>query len=242
MMSTTLVVEPLPLTDELSFLCGTDPVSLFFPLDAPFVKELQRLETQVFPEAPVLFDIPDAGDVFQFLAVCVDGAVRHVVRISAPHLSGAAGKLAFFITDLISADPSLTLQDVEKYYADEGINLHKMISVETQFRLGEQLEPIRSADLAYLTLLRLGSTHDVEAVVAHLNAPAIKSFSRVGIKWHPFAGNVDLRTPTVAEDGTTTFDETYFPVCIPREGNENLLSDLAAATPKAFWISAAAPG
>lgn len=231
-----LATSPLPLTGDLAERFGTGTVAIFLGLDHPFTQQLIDLETTFFPEAPALFDVTNADVLFKFLVICSEGSVRHVVRISAPAVSGGEGLVPFFVSDLVGTDPDLDMADAVAYYEALDLGLDQLISVETQFRLGDQMEPIRSADLAYMTLFRLVEDQGLRGVVAHLNAPAIKSFARVGMNWHPFAGRVDLRTPTVKEDGSTGFDEDYFPVCIPYDGNEDLLQGLGAAAPDVSWV------
>jgi hypothetical protein len=162
-----------------------------------------------------------------------DGAVRHVSRLSAPGLlNGADDVVPFFLTDLVAAYDDLCLDDLDEHYRGDGVDIAATISVETQVRLGEHLEPLRSADLLYLALFELCNRHGGAGVFAHMNSNAIKSFERVGLSWLPLAGRDDLRTPTVAPDGAPTFDDDYRPVWIPNSGsNVELLSSLAPFAP-----------
>lgn len=237
-MANLISLEPvaLDLGTDVPDTARTGTVSLVVRNDHPMAAVLADLERRFFPEAPTLFDIPDADDIFMFLVISVDGCARHVARISAPAIRDRDDLLPFFITDLVDADPLVSMDDVRGYYQSRGIDIGKFLSVETQFRLGEQMEPVRSADLTYLSLFRLVQDFQLDAVVAHLNAPAITSFQRIGLDWHPFAGQVDLRTPTVKEDGSVGFDEEYRPICLQHEKNAELLSGLAAFTPDMHWV------
>ena len=202
----------------------------------PLAERLRREEARFFDEAPMLFDTPNADELFTFLVIAHNGAAHHVVRLSAPSLNGRPDLLPFFLTDLLAADPGLSLQDVRSYYAALDIEVEQFISVETQFRLGDHLEPIRAADLAYLALFRIVTDRGGPGVVAHLNSMTISSFKRVGMDWHPFAGSVDLRTPTVKEDGSVAYDAEYQPVCVPVYSNAELLSGMSGLTPAIYWL------
>jgi hypothetical protein len=238
-MATLLTTEPLEL--DLPTSLGPEvrrgTAAILVPLDHPVSELLIAEEARFFEEAPVLFDVDRAEELFTFLVVTVDGAARHVVRLSAPALLPACDLLPFFLTDLIEADPDLSIAIVRDYYAELNTRIDQLISVETQFRLGDQLEPVRSADLAYLALFTVVQQHGLRGVLAHLNRPAISSFKRVGLDWHPFAGRIDLRTPTVNADGSPGFDVDYQPVCLPWDTNVELLRGLAPLTPPLYRLS-----
>lgn len=235
-MATLVTTEPLALDTPGHTRNGT--TALLVPMSHPVARTLEREEARFFSEAPALFDVKDADELFAFLVIAVDGFARHVVRLSAPMLTGRKDLLPFFLTDLLVSDPGLTMSEVRSYYAAQGIQVEQFISVETQFRIGEHLDPIRAADLAYLALFRIVTQRGGPGVVAHLNAMTISSFKRVGMKWHPFAGRLDLRTPTVADDGGVAFDGEYRPMCVPVHSNAALLSSMDELTPPIHWLSA----
>lgn len=237
-MATLISTEPLALelpdSAPVDIRRGTSAIVV--PMTHPLATRLCREEARFFEEAPLLFDVPDAAQLFTFLVIAHDGAARHVVRLSAPGLTGRPDLLPFFLTDLLAADPGLSLQDVRTYYAALGIQVEQFISVETQFRMGDHLEPIRAPDLAYLALFRIVTERGGPGVVAHLNSMTISSFKRVGMDWHPFAGRIDLRTPTVKEDGSIAYDHEYQPVCVPVYSNAELLSGMSGLTPPIHWL------
>ena len=237
-MANLISLEPvaLDLPAEVPEAARTGTTALVVRTGHPLTALLTDLEQRFFPEAPTLFDLPDASDLFTFLVIAVDGYVRHVVRVSAPVLVGRPDLLPFFVTDLIDADPDLTLDDVRSYYDEQDIKIERVLGVETQFRLGAQLEPVRSADLAYLSLFKLVDDFACAGVVAHLNGAAMTSFKRIGLDWQPFAGRADLRTPTIKDDGTVGFDDEYHPVYMPLGTNVELLRGLSAFTPPMFWL------
>ena len=239
-MANLVSIQPvaLDLPSDLPEAARIGTTTLVVRNGHPLTTLLTELEERFFPEAPTLFDLPDAADLFSFLVIAVDGCVRHVVRMSAPALVGRPDLLPFFVTDLIDADPDLSLDDVKDYYDQQDIKIERVLSVETQFRLGAQLEPVRSADLAYLSLFKLVDEFSCAGVVAHLNGAAMTSFKRIGLDWQPFAGRVDLRTPTVEEDGSVGFDDDYHPVYMPLGSNVELLRGLSAFTPPMYWLPA----
>lgn len=228
-------LPPLPVPEMLRSACPSGVATFIVGLDHPFAQALVDAECRYFDEAAVLFDVAGATQLFKFMVITVDGEVRHVIRISAPMLSGRDDLLPFAITDLAAADPLFRLDEVAAFYQARGIGLDEMISVETQFRLGAQLHPLKAGDLGYLALIRLMSENGIKAAVAHVNKATVSSFKRVSMDFHPLAHRVDLRTPTINEDGTAGFDRDYFPVCIPLESNRNLLDGLAAFTPELYW-------
>lgn len=237
-MANLIDAPPLPLRigHELDSSWKTGTAAIVVPGSHPLSLDLAAQEAGFFPEAPTLFAIPRAESLFSFLVIAVDGSARHIVRISAPWLTGQTDLLPFFISDLIASDPSLDFGQVSDYYAQAGVDSAQFISVETQVRLGEQLEPLRSADLAYLALFQMVNERGGPGVVAHLNSMTISSFRRIGMAWHAFAGREDLRTPTVKEDGTVGFDIDYQPVCVPVASNEELLGGMAPLAPRLYWL------
>lgn len=233
-MRAMLLTHPIPLDlPELRTSVDPDhPATLLVELDHPVAEQLARAEAEVFPEAPDLFGSASSSGMFHFLVIALDSHARHVVRLSGPRLlGGRSNRAPFFLTDLLDSDPSLTLGEIDRYYRTTDIDIDRTISVETHFRIGEHLEPLRSADLVYLSLLDLLTRTGGDAALAHVNAATIKSFTRVGVDWHPFAGRIDLRTPTVGADGNRSVDENYFPVCVPRGTNAALLKQLVPFTP-----------
>lgn len=240
-MATDTPTEPLGIdvADRVPEAIRRGPATLIVPSTDPVFDQVAEVEARIFPEAPRLFGNDAEGTLFHFKVLVVDDSVRHVLRLSGPGpLSGLSGAVPFFVTDLVEGGQELSLQELDTYYALVGARLERMISVETNFRLGPHLEPIRSADLAYLSLFALAERTGADAVLAHLNPPAITSLERVGVQWHRLAGRTDLRTPTIAEDGTTEFDPDYFPICILGGDpiNEQLVSDLAALTPEIHFL------
>lgn len=238
-MSSEVSVERLPLDlVEVPEEVERGPATLIVPSDDPLAEGLAAVERVIFPEAPMLFAGQDA-DAFHFMVVVVDSQACHIVRLSGPGpLAGRSGEVPFFVTDLVEAGQQVDLQELDTYYALKDIRMERMISVETNFRLGEQLDGMRSADLAYLSLFALASMTSADGVLAHLNAPAISSLERVGVAWHPLAGREDLVTPTVAPDGTVGIDPDYRPVCIPRNDpqNQRVFTDLAPFTPRVHFL------
>lgn len=231
-MQTNVLTDPFPFDFEAppSGAPG-EPSVVIVPAEHPGARQLALAEAKVFPEAPDLFRVDGAAGLFHFFVLLLDGQVRHIARLSAPALlAGNPGRAPFFLSDMVDSDPSLTMPDVQEYYESQGQDVYRSVSVETQFRLGEHLTPIRSADLLYLALFQIVESGRGSGAFAHLNARAISSFKRVGLAWHPFAGRVDLRTPTVTND-SRGFDPDYHPVFVPREENRDVVLGLAAFTP-----------
>lgn len=215
------------------------PSALVVPGTHELARPLIEAEARIFPEAIQLFGGVDDDPMFHFLVIVVDSEARHVMRMSGPGpLAGVGGRLPFFVSDLIDAGRQITLTELDTYYALSQMRMERMISIETNFRLGPQLEGIRSADLCYLALFAVGFGNEADGVLAHLNAPAIRSLDRVGVRWHRLAGREDLGTPTVDAEGNVSLDPSYFPICIPRRDpdNEQLVEDMAPFTPPVHYV------
>jgi hypothetical protein len=206
----------LPIDPELAIPQehAAGPTAVLIPATHPFAQRLLPLEEAVFPEAPLLFGETDLESLFHFLLVVVDRRVCHVMRVSGPGtLSGRVESLPFFVSDLLAAG-QIGRPEIDAYYSLVGARLERMISVDTNFKLGPRVPAIRSADLAYLTLCRLGAMTGTDAILAHLNEAAMASLGRAGFSFHPLAGRADLRTPTVAAGGAVGFDPAYTPACL----------------------------
>ncbi|HTO01712.1 MAG TPA: hypothetical protein VL068_13665 [Microthrixaceae bacterium] len=234
-MQTEVPTRPLALdlSQEQIELFGSDVVAVVVPADDPLFRQVESVEAQVFPETPELFDVPDADDLFQFLLIVKGGEACHAVRLSAPGLvRGRSDLVPFFVTDLVESG-EISRDDFDGHYHELGVKLERTFSVETNFRMGPHLEPIRSADLAYLSLFAIEDRFGADALFAHLNEPAITSLDRVGIHWKPVAGRPELKTPTLGSDGERTFDPDYQPICIIGQdpGNKATTEMLAGITP-----------
>lgn len=237
-MSNTALPDPIPLELEAVTRSST-PVAVLIDSGHPAAAELASAEAGVFPEARALFDVDGADTLFQFLVIAAHGTVRHIARLSGPRpYAQRDDQIPFFLTDLIDATPTITAGDVFGYYSARGIDLGGTASVESQVRLGEQLEPVRTADLMYMALFSSASAGGADAVLAHLNTMSSRSLSRVGLVWSRFMDRDDLATPTITADGTRSFDPEYFPVFIPRAENAELFASLDPFTPPIVRVTA----
>jgi hypothetical protein len=228
----------LDLEDVVAEELRRGPSALVVPETHRLAAPLVEAESLIFPEAPALFDGVDQAGMFHFLVIVVESEARSVMRMSGPGpLAGTDGVLPFFVTNLV-AGGQITLADLDTYYALSQMRMERMISIETLFRLGPQLDGLDAAGLCYLALFAVGFGREADGVLAHLNAASIRSLDRVGVRWHRLAGREDLGTPTVAEVGGLTFDPDYFPICIPRRDpdNEQLVEDMAPVTPALHYL------
>ncbi len=207
------------------------PLVIWVPASHPSFRALEAEEAQVFPTAPALFGADSSQ--FCFLTLVIDGALRHLMRLSVPAMTGDE-EIPFLIKDLLRSGQGLDLAETLDFYASRGIDLYRCLSVETNLRIGDQLEGVSSADQSYLALFTLSNELGCNAIFAHLNEPAVKSLSRVGLEWEHVSGRGDLRTPGAF--GSEEFDDDYTPVCIPRTShNEAMFEALAEVTPEAAW-------
>lgn len=117
------------------------------------------------------------------------------------------------IDDLVASDQGIDHRAIEDYYAARDIDLHRSLSIETNFRVGPRSETetgLPPAQVGYLAIYERIVREGIQILFAHLNEPAIESLDGVGVGWEPITGRSDLRTPTVGG----TFDDEYRPVAI----------------------------
>ena len=81
-MATLISTEPLaldlPVDAPADIRSGT--AAIVVPMTHPLAAQLREYESRFFEEAPLLFGVPEAEDLFMFLVITHDGAARHVVR------------------------------------------------------------------------------------------------------------------------------------------------------------------
>lgn len=150
--------------------------------------------------------------------------VVHVGSISGPGLiKDPEGKRGdhhdttgfLFVDDLIDLG-NFTAAEFKAYYEERGVDLHKCIAVETNIKVGKNVERyngVRTVDLGYVTLINMGEEAnpdgDETLVFASINLPQQLSFKRAGIGSEPLMGRTDLKTPEETKGRTST------PVDIP---------------------------
>jgi hypothetical protein len=230
-------LEP-QLVDEVAAQTQHDGVvaAWISPLHAH--SELVRvLEADVFPEVPDIMRPYELACDFLALVDTRPNAARvvHAFRLSSS--SGLSSVLArdhvgtVLIDDLVASNQGLDHGVIADYYAERGIDLHKSLSIETNFRVGERTETetgLPPAQVGYLAIYQRIVREDIQVLFAHLNEPAIRSLDGVGVGWEPIAGRSDVRTPTVGG----TFDEEYRPVAIlVNPENSAVLESLADFMP-----------
>jgi len=206
----------------------------------PDANLVRTLEAQIFPEIPEIMEPFEDQCVFLTLIDTRPDAKRiiHAFRLSWPgsdrnaHTGASIGpEDIVLLKDIIDSDQGLSAEDLRAYYEAKGVDFAKSMSVETNFRVGEKVEPINGlpvAQLGYIAIFQgMNSQQDIadKAVIfAHLNRPAVASLGAVGIEYEPIAGRADLQTPTVGDE---KFDNKYSPVCIPASAkNLEIFSNL----------------
>ena len=146
------------------------PPALVVPATHHVAEPLVEAESLIFPEAPALIEGHGQEGMFHFLVIVVESEARSVMRMSGPGpLGGKEGVLPFFVTNLV-AGGQITVAELDTYYVLSHMRMERMISIETLFRLGEQLEGLGSAGLSYLALFAVGFGSGADGVLAHLNA------------------------------------------------------------------------
>lgn len=205
----------LNLSESLLEDLGSGLSAVIVPHGHRIFNQMESIESAMFPETVQIFDVDEREVLFQFLVLIDGGVAHHAMRLSGPGpLAGRPDLLPFFITDLAGFGDQISEEEVVRFYDDRGVDVAHVTSIETNFRIGPNLQPIGSADLAYLTMFRLQEITGIYGTFAHLNQPAIGSLDRVGISWSHVAEREDLATPSIDFDGTREFDHDYTPVFI----------------------------
>jgi hypothetical protein len=138
-------------------------------------------------------------------------------------------KTGFYTIDVLISINDFTRHDFRDYYLREyGIDPYECIAVETNFRIGERVEPYQGMDsvsIAYLAIFnflkrKIDASYQEGGVFASINQLSIDSFRRVGIVCELLMGRDDLQTPE---------EDEYQPVFIPfNETNRALFENLGA--------------
>jgi hypothetical protein len=142
----------------------------------------------------------------------------------------------FFTVDSLIEKGNFTSRQFYDYYAAEGLDLKKCLSVETNFRIGEKVENFhgfRTADIAYLMFFKmLERTHPTpgkSVIFATINKASIDSFRRIGLVCKPLMGREDMSTPE-SEAGRESL-----PVAIPYDAaSQKLFNSINAPIAELF--------
>lgn len=201
-----------------------DVYTVWLQPDHPFSNIIRQHEVEIFPEIPEI--VEEYEDLCLFLAVVDMRAsspkVVHGFRFSGKldedkEIPPEVAKTGMpFIDDIIQSGQGLTTEGFTEYYEQNGIDLNKCISVETNFRIREadDYNGVPISQVGYLALFNhvdeLGVDSDA-SIFAHLNTPAIKSLGAIGVTHQDIAGVPKLKTPTIGGE----FDTNYSPVDIP---------------------------
>lgn len=147
-----------------------------------------------------IVDMREAGRRVTHAATVMGEKFRH-----APDVSDDGSQTGFFTIDSLIELGNFTAEEFKDYYATKGIDLAKSISVETNFRIGEKMEPysgIGSADLTYVALFRALSSFEPElngaTVFATVNQKQQDSFQRIGLAAESLLGIEEYDTPEAA--------------------------------------------
>ena len=96
---------------------------------------------------------------------------------------------------------NFTKKDFDDYYNQRGIDLSQCLSVETNFKIVEDVEPyadMAMADLAYLSFINLfisrNAPRNSTIMFASVNEQQAKSLARNNIEFEPLLGRTDFHT------------------------------------------------
>ena len=183
--------------------------AVWIPASDPWFEVLAEIETSSFPEVAGLFDDPEAN--FEFL-VMLGGPDRgthqvlHTMRVSFP----SAGRPCFMLRDLV-ASGQLDQQELDESLESRGYRSDGFLGVESSSRV-QPLSTAGSCALpAYSMVLDRLQRLGMDGAVAHQNAAARRSFSRIGMETEPILLERRVQTP----DGHGSVDSRYEPRLIP---------------------------
>ncbi|MDQ3158556.1 MAG: hypothetical protein M3P98_00245 [bacterium] len=187
----------------------------------PFSDVIRAEEARIFPEVAEFID-DGVEQQSKFMAI-VDTSrdrVIHGARLSGPGLNGypvAEGRTGITTIDELIESKQLSLEEFQEYYKQQGVELYKCRGIETNFRIGERVEPgtgLRVSDYGYIAifkkLLESVSKSGKSYYFAFFNDKTIRSLDVLGLEYEAIAGRSDIMVP-----GANGFDVNYTAVAIP---------------------------
>ncbi len=213
---------------------------------------LRTKEAENFPEVAETDMYYELNQVY--LAV-VDtrgtGSVAHAATINfyddTPTLEDASlgaetitPRTGFYTVDSLIQRENFTKEEFAAYYAEKGIDLNTTISIETNFKINQEMplyeDYLGSADLVYLAMFQWGLRqkwdYSTITVFATINEKQINSFKRLGISVAPLMGRTDLKTE---EDELGKYS---FPVTVDFMSLHDVLSGIGLDLPIIEYKSA----
>jgi hypothetical protein len=213
----------------------------------PYANLVRTSEAKLFPEVEDVSG--DDEDNTTFLAF-VDTRSAQQRIVHATTLTRANGSIAqnsngeasmqdiqqtgFYTIDKLIELDNFSAEEFYGYYKARGVNIDGCIGVETNFRIGEKIDPFKGfspAQLAYLTMFNLVARKKEEqelgGVFASINRVSVISFQRIGLECEPLMGRDGLTTPE------SELGQDYLPVFIPTsEQNRRLFKAMNANLPE----------
>ncbi len=164
---------------------------------------LRTIEAQKFPEVD---EIDEYYENHQIYIALIDtrgeGKVVHAATIMEFDDEGAPEqRTGYYTIDSLIELSNFTKNEFVDYYAERDIELDGCLSVETNFKIVEQVEPylgMPMADLTYLTIFNLFISRNVPRdntlLFASINELQAKSLERNNIEFEPLLGRMDFHT------------------------------------------------
>lgn len=205
-----------------------------------FANLIRAKEAEFFPEVEEVSEQDESNTLFLALVDTRPGSRRlvHGATITGVPYEGEtpesvlpneAQSTGFITVDSLIELGNFTAQGFQDYYKEKGIDLDNSFAVETNFRVGDKVEPyqgVQIADLAYLTMFSLIQRKGINegvAVFASINRASITSFGRVGLEYEPLMGREDMKTPEAA------LGLDYLPVAIPLNENNRAMFEMMSS-------------
>jgi hypothetical protein len=209
---------------------GTGACAAWLPHDHPYANIIRTHEGSLFLDDGVN-DFPEEAEAKTLQLALINTQpgnerVVHGATLMGPALNGNGRSVeelideekttGFETIDALVRHGNFTAEEFAQFYRSRGVDLEQCVSIETNFKIGEntELQNIPSAYLAYLLMFKR-ATRQTESgkieggVFASINEPSIKSFEKFGLKVEPLMGQEDLETPE------SKLGKEYKPVFIP---------------------------
>ena len=174
--------------------------------DSKYANLVRTVEAGYFPEVTEVTEEDEKNTMFMILVDTRSSVNRviHATTVMKPNEVDPScdnQPTGFYTVDRLVDLGNFSSEEFYNCYQGRDIDLSKSISIETNFRVGEQskINGIGSAELAYIALLQHieegGGELGKSVVFATINDLQAESLKRLGIKSENLMGRDDLLTP-----------------------------------------------
>jgi hypothetical protein len=194
-----MVSEARQVSDDSIVVAWIDP-------SHEYANFLRTRELQKFPEVEPYYEQHQL--YFALVDTRGEGGVVHAATLmeyddsaSTEGPESPTDLTGFYTIDSLIELGNFTKAEFVDYYRGRGIDLSQCLSVETNFKIVDDVEPyagMAMADLAYLTMINLFESRSVPRdktiLFASINVQQAKSLERNNFEFEPLLGRTDFHT------------------------------------------------